>query len=457
MIEKNFDRERLIDVQELSGASGNAHNLTKLFDDRGWGGYQKLVLLLCCLAILLDGFDNQALGFALPAILREWGLEKAALAPALAVSQVGMMIGAIGGGFLGDRIGRKASLIASVVIFGSATLAVALVHSVSVLVILRLIAGVGLGAAFPNVAALVSEFTPTSRRGLAVTIGIVCVPLGGTLGGLLASAVLPAFGWRALFVVAGVAPLALALLLLVALPESVRFLARKGGNGAQIARTLKRVGTEVTADAVFFEPEERLAGAAGHILTREYRRDTLALWCAFFFCLSSIYAAFGWLPTLLTESGLSLATASQGLAAFNLGGVVTALVAGALIGRFGSRGTMIFMALSSFVAAGLIALFPLNAHISAPLLFVALFVEGGFVNGVQTTLYALAAHVYPTSMRSTGVGTATGIGRGGAISSSALGAAVIALGGASAFHGLIAVNMIVVTIALFLIRRHQTV
>lgn len=446
-----------MEQSSAGGNSGRTYDLAALFDERGWGGYQKLVLALCSLAILLDGFDNQALGFALPAIIAEWGLTKAALAPALAVSQVGMMIGAVGGGMLGDRIGRKTSLIASVALFGIATLAIAFVHLVPSLIGLRLMAGLGMGAAFPNVAALVSEFTPACRRGLAVTIGIVCVPLGGALGGLLASAILPAYGWRALFVVAGLAPLALTIVLLVALPESVRFLARRGGHGVRIVHSMRRMGMEIPADARLHEPDILAVAGASHLLTHEYRRDTLALWFAFFFCLSSIYVAFGWLPTLLSDTGLDLATSSHGLAAFNLGGVVTALVAGALIGRCGSRGPMAFMAFAASFAAALIMMFPLDARLFTPLLFAALVTEGGFVNGVQTTLFALAAHIYPTGMRSTGVGTATGVGRIGAISSSALGAWVISAGGASAFHGIIAANMLIVAIALLAIGRHQTI
>lgn len=441
---------------DAHAAGIEADSITAQIDQHRWSGYQILLLILVSLAILLDGFDNQSLGFALPAMLKEWGLSKQMLAPALAAAQVGIMIGAICGGVLGDRWGRKKALIISVLLFGAATLGIAFVHGVASLTILRLLAGIGLGSAFPNVAALASEFTPARRGSLAVVISIVCVPLGGALGGLLAAKILPLLGWRVLFTVAGILPLLLAAILAVALPESIRFLLLRGDQDEQVRRILRRMGIAniPTPQPQSSGPQPAPVQNGAIILSPAYRNDTLWLWISFFFCLTAVYTAFGWLPTLLTESGLSVATASQGLAVFNFGGVATALAGGWLIGRFGSRRTMICMAVGAVLSAIAVALFAPNLT-SHTVLFVLLAVEGGFVNGVQTTLYALAAYIYPTKVRSTGVGSATGVGRLGAIGSSLLGAIVIGIGGVAGFHSAIASTMLIVLVALVMIKRHR--
>lgn len=429
-----------------------------LIDNGAWSGYQKLLLLLVSLAVLLDGFDNQSLGFTLPSILQDWGLAKADLAPALAAAQFGMLIGAIGGGAVGDRVGRKIALVASTVLFGVTTLMIGFADSPLHLVILRFVAGIGMGAAFPNVAALASEFTPARHRSLAVVISIVCVPLGGVIGGMAASVIMPLYGWRAVFLMAGVATMVIAVLLIVGLPESVRFLNSKGGQDDKVRAILRRMG--IAADeqtrAVRDEKDETDPTVVNaSILGRDLRSDTLFLWIAFFFSLVSVYAAFNWLPTLLVESGHDIAVASRGLAAFNMGGVATALLAGWAIGRFGSKRTTVAMAVAAAIAALLLAVVPGYTG-SVSVLFILLALEGGFINGVQTTLYAVASHIYPTAVRARGVGTATGLGRTGAVTSSLLGAAVIGVGGAVAFHWSIAAVMLIVAGSLIMIKRHST-
>lgn len=423
--------------------------------DDAWSFSQKTLLAIVSLAILLDGFDNQALGFALPSLMKDWGVPKSALAGALAAAQFGMLIGAIGGGVLGDRKGRKLALVGSVLLFGTATLLIGLAASPWQLAALRFTAGLGLGAAFPNAAALVSEFTPARHRSLAVIISIVCVPLGGALGGMGASVVLPALGWQALFLIAGGFTLGLAIILALFLPESVAFLVCSGASEDRIRRSLRRMGLGASGIArVPSAPESQdppLPLSA--VLARGWRADTLLLWAAFFFALVSVYAAFNWLPTLLTESGLDVAQAARGLAAFNMGGVVVALLAGTTIGRYGSRRVMLAMALVAASAAAALALWsPSGIPLAGMFLLVA--VEGGCVNGVQTSLYALAASIYPAPVRARGVGMATGVGRIGAIASALLGAAVAGAWGLEGFHWAIAGAMGLVAAALFSIARH---
>jgi AAHS family 4-hydroxybenzoate transporter-like MFS transporter len=453
MSENPNDEPRRSTSHDLSDSS-----LESLFDQGPWSGFQISVLCLTALAVILDGLDNQALGFSLPAIMSEWNLGKQAFAPVLAVGQLGVMIGVVLGGIAGDRLGRKTCLIGSVVIFGASTLAIAGVHTVLPLAFLRLVAGFGIGGTFPNAAALVAEFTPLRRRSLAVTISIVCVPLGGVFGGFIAAVMLPVQGWRALFLLAGTLSLIVALLLLFALPESLRFLVRKGVARVRILRTLEKMKRGIPEQAthahVALAAEEPVPPRGG-ILSRAFLRDTLLLWVAFLFTLAAIYIAFGWLPTMLTERGFDISTASSGLAAFNLGGVVIAVVGGWLVGRYGSRSVIFLMAIAASASGALLAAFPPQPSDGHLLLYAAFAIEGGFVNGVQTNLYALAAFIYPTAIRATGVGAASGAGRIGAISSSAIGAGVLALGGASGFHVLVAVSLAVVALALLFIKRQD--
>ncbi|MDE1918818.1 MAG: MFS transporter [Sphingomonadales bacterium] len=425
-----------------------------MIDARPWGWRQKLLLALVSLAILLDGFDNQSLGFALPSLMKDWGLPKAALGVALAAAQFGMLIGAVSGGVVGDRFGRKVALVASTTLFGVGTLVICFVHTPMQLAGLRFAAGLGLGAAFPNVAALAAEFTPVRHRSLAVILSIVCVPLGGVVGGMAASAILPTMGWQALFLLAGACTLGLALLLVLALPESVNFLLSKGADATRVMRSLRcmGLGDPVLPATSAPQPHEPSAPLSS-IWAPAWRADTLLLWAAFFFSLVSVYAAFNWLPTLLAESGLSVAEAAQGLAAFNMGGVATALLGGALMARFGSRRVMGAMAL---VAVGAAVALALLAHTNLPLVatFALIALEGGCVNGAQTSLYALASNIYPAATRARGVGLATGIGRLGAISSALLGAMVVGTLGLAGFHWAIAGVMVVVAAAVGLIARH---
>ena len=206
-----------------------------LLDDGHWSGYQKLLVGATALTIILDGLDNQLLGAAVPALMSEWGLPRPAFASVLAAGMIGMMIGGFIGGYIGDRIGRRLALLGSVVWFGLLTVLVAFADGVTTLIALRFVAGLGLGGAMPNAAALASEYVPLRRRPFAVTMTIVCIPLGGTLAGFTGALILPSYGWRALFLVGGILPLVLAAVLWKVLPESPRFLARQRARWPELA------------------------------------------------------------------------------------------------------------------------------------------------------------------------------------------------------------------------------
>ncbi len=289
-----------------------------------------------------------------------------------------------------------------------------------------------------------------------MTLTIVCVPLGGTLGALLGGQVLPTLGWRALFGLGGALPVGVALVLMRFLPESPRYLARRPDRWPELARMLRRAGHEIPVDAVFADASEAAVSrvSLGALFTPELRRDSAALWGAFFSCLLAVYLGFNWIPSMMSGAGLGVSLASTGLAAYNLGGVAGAIAGGWLIGRLGSRLTMLGMAAGASAGALGLAVMPMHAGVEAGPIILMLGLTGGLINAVQTTMYALATHVYPTSVRATGVGSAVSFGRTGAVLSTYAGAWALEAGGSAAFFVCMAAAMAAAFGALALVGRH---
>jgi AAHS family 4-hydroxybenzoate transporter-like MFS transporter len=401
--------------------------LAQPLDDGRWTGYQRWLVALVAAAVVFDGIDNQLLGIVIPSVMVEWGLPRSAFAPVVSLGYVGMMIGGAVAGVLGDRFGRRAALLGSVAVFGLMTLAAAMADSIVSFAALRLLAGLGLGGALPNAAALAAEYVPARVRPIAITITIVCVPVGGTVAGILGIQALPVVGWRTLFVIGGLAPLVAALAMRWMLPESPHFLR----SAAQTARK--------ASIASLFGPE--------------FRRDTIALWAAFFSCLLSVYLGFAWLTTLLTGAGFDPAAANTGITAFNLGGVAGALIGGVAMSRFGSKASMLTMAGVAVVGAAALAFMPITPAAVRPLITM-LALLGGAINGVQVAMYALAAHVYPTAIRATGVGSAVAFGRIGAVLTGYVGSWAIDFGGPPSYFGVVAMMMLVTFGSVAAVDRH---
>jgi len=431
-------------------------DIARLIDDGRWSSYQKWLLTLVAVTIVFDGVDNQLLGIALPALMAEWGLPRSAFAPVISLSYVGMMIGGALAGIIGDRAGRRTAILGSVAVFGVMTASVAFADSTPSLMWLRFLAGLGLGGAMPNAAALAAEYSPSRIRPFAVTLAIVCVPVGGTVAGLLALRALPVIGWRNIFIVGGVVPSIAAIVLRWLLPESPQFLAGLETRKQELLRVLRAMGHVLPSDATFAMsvgsrlPRARLAS----LFSRDLRADTIALWCAFVSCMLSVYLGFAWLTSLLTGAGLPMATASTGITVFNLGGVIGAILGGLAMARFGSKPAILSMAAIAVASAVVLVFVPLTGTTSAALLIAMITLLGGAINAVQITMYALATHVYPTAVRATGVGTAVAFGRTGAVFSGYAGSWVIDFGGAPGYFGAIAAMMTVTFVSLAAVRRH---
>lgn len=432
----------------------------RLIDEGPWSRYQKLLVVGIALAIVVDGLDNQLLPNAIPVLITEWGMPRAAFTSALAIGPFGMMIGGLLGGLAGDRFGRRPTLITCVVLFGVLTCVMALVGSIGALSVLRLLAGIGLGGAMPNAATLSSEYVPTRQRAFAVTATIVCIPLGGALAGEIAALVIPVSGWRALFVVGGGLAIVIGGLLWRLVPESPKFLARNPQRWPELTEILRRSGQNVPDGAAFVVPEESVASSTlsqrvGSLFSKGFARDTLALWASFFFGLMVNYVIILLLPALLTSAsvGFTQPAASRALAVSNYGGIAGALLGAIVLQRIGSRIAMLGMCVAAIVCGVVLSGTTLDPANTFGFLLVLL-LAGALINGVQTTMYALAAHVYPTSIRSTGVGTAVAVGRIGNVLAAYAGSLAIDRGGASSFFLLWSILMAVVFVTLACIRRH---
>jgi AAHS family 4-hydroxybenzoate transporter-like MFS transporter len=428
-----------------------------VIDEGRWTGYQKLLILGTALTIILDGVDNQLLPNAVPFIAPEWGVPNAAFRNALATGPFGMMIGGLLGGMLGDRYGRRTALLGSVVAFAVLTVAIAFVQSVTVLGILRLVAGVGLGGAMPNAAALASEYVPKRQRPFAVTLTIVCIPLGGFVASTMAGLVGPAYGWRALFIVGGLLPIVLAAVLAKVLPESPRYLASDRRRWPELTRTLRRMGHDLPDDVSYVEAQAVAGGTRATIadlFAPLLRRDTIGLFGSFFFCLMVNYVAIQLVPSMLRDNGgFSPAAAAGGLQWVNIGGVIGAVAGALVIQALGSRTTMLGMSAVAIVCSMVMAGMRLDPADSFALMAMFL-VTGGLLNAVQTTMYALAAHVYPTQIRSTGVGTAVAFGRVGNVLAVYVGGFALDRGGPAGYFTSWAVLMALVLLSLAIIRHH---
>jgi MFS transporter, AAHS family, 4-hydroxybenzoate transporter len=279
----------------------------------------------------------------------------------------------------------------------------------------------------PNAAALVAELAPPRHRPLAITATIVCIPLGGFLGGLLAGQIIPLYGWRTLFVIGGLAPMVLALSLVKVLPESPGFLAG----------------------------DRQSRGSMAALFAPGLRRDTTCLIVAFMSCLLAIWMGFLWIPSMLTgaDVGFAQADASYALGLFNFGGVAGALAGAMLIQRFGSRSTLLSITALTIVSSLAMVMLPprTGALWQAMVLFA---ITGALMNAVQATMYALAAHVFPTSIRGTGVGTTVAIGRVGNVLASYVGSWALVAGGPPLFFATWAAALTIVFVALALVRHH---
>ncbi len=441
-------------VAALEGAASETIDVPEFIDRQPVGAFQIRVLLVCAAVLFIDGFDTQAIGYVAPALAQEWKLPRGSLGPVFSAGLFGLMIGALVFGPLADRIGRRRIILASTLVFGVGTLLTMLARDTTSLMVLRVLTGLGLGGAMPNAVALTSEFSPHRRRATLVMMMFAGFSIGAALGGLLAAALIPTHGWRAVFLVGGLVPLLLVPALFRLLPESIRFLALIGGRDREVAGLLQQVapGTAFAGRAAFVVREPKLSGwPVTHLFAERRALVTLLLWAVFFMSLLDIYLLANWLPTVLNDLGVSISASAAIGAMLQVGGVIGTFTLGYFIDRFSFRA----LALTYLAAAVAIAAIGLASQ-SIALVTLAIFASGFCIIGGQIASNALTATYYPTAIRSTGVGWALGMGRIGSIVGPLVGGMMLARGmGAQPLFLAAAIPALVAAGAAFVLTRNE--
>ncbi|MEC3977087.1 MFS transporter [Amycolatopsis sp. H20-H5] len=362
------------------------------------------VVPLAWTAVLLDGFDLVVLGTVLPALLRDhvWGLTPGTASVVSTVGLIGMMLGGLIIGTVTDVIGRRKALIIAVLSFSVCTLLCAFAPGVVVFGLLRFLAGLGLGGCLPTAITLVTEYARKGKGSSATTTVMTGYHVGAVLTALLGISLIPAHGWRAMFVAGSLPALVLVPLMIKYLPESESF---------ERVREVRQAEGKPATDMV--------AGLfRGGLL-----RATIAFWVTSFMGLLLVYGLNTWLPEIMRQAGYPLGAALGLLLTLNLGGVAGLLVAGRVADKLGARRSTVgwFVGAAVFLAL-------LSVRLPSAGLYIAVFLTGCFVFSAQVLVYAYIGRTYPDAMRATGLGWSAGIGRIGAISGPILGGALLGAG-----------------------------
>jgi MFS transporter, AAHS family, 4-hydroxybenzoate transporter len=440
----------------MEGHRSNTIDIKSFIDERQISAFQWFLVAMCFFVVVADGMDVAIMGFVTPSILQEWDISRPAFGIVISAAPFGLVIGALVAGPSSDRFGRKIVLVVSVFLFGALTLATAYASSPTEMAVLRLLAGMGMGAAMPNASTLLSEYAPQRRRSLMITIMFTGFNLGSAAIGFAAAYLIPLHGWRSVLIVGGAVPLLLLPVLILFLPESARLLALRGAGPGKIAATLGRVtGHRFSGNETFVsnEPPLQTRKPIGVLFSPAYGMTTLSLWVTYFMGLLVIYLLTGWLPTLMKDAGLTIETAANVTAMFQIGGTIGAIIVGWAMDR--ARPAFVIGAAYLCGGACILALSLLSVLSSALALLV--FSAGFCMSGAQTGLNAYAPGCYPTVARATGVSWMLGVGRFGSILGSAVGGALLGLGwGFSAILSMLAVPAVCAAVAILLTQLGRT-
>lgn len=388
-------------------------DIQAFINDHPFSKFQWMILALCFVTVAMDGFDTAIIGFIASDLVQEWGVQKSDLGPVMSAALVGLAVGALTAGPMADRIGRKKVLVLSILVFGGFSLLTAFASSLTQLTLLRFLTGLGLGAAMPNAATLMSEYAPARRRALLVNLMFVGFPIGSSMGGFVSAWLIPHYGWQSVLILGGVMPLALAVLLIFLLPESVRYMVVKNHPQRKIAALLKRIAP-VAENARFVLQEAgqvKEKSALGVIFSPRYAVGTVMLCLTYFMGLLIFYLLTSWLPLLIRETGASLSQASVITALFPLGGGIGVLILGVLMDKLNPNKVVAV----GYVLTGVFVCLVGFSTNSLVLMGIMVFIAGTIMNGAQSSMPALAAGFYPTQGRATGVAWMLGLGRFGGI------------------------------------------
>lgn len=405
------------------------HALDELIDGQRIRAFNVNLLFWSFMVMLIDGYDLFAVAFSAPAIIADWHIEKAAFAPVFSASLIGILVGAPVFGWVGDRFGRRKALILGCLICGIFSLWCAGAQSIAELWWLRFATGIGLGGIMPNAISLNAEMAPKRVRAPMIILMFAGINVGGAIPGAVAAWVVPHHGWQVLYLIGGVAPIVIAILVAIAMPESAKFFALHPRNATRLAVLVRRMRPDLnfTADDSFVlpksTPSDKSSVSVKHLFSDGLAPITLLLWSLFALNLMTSYLLTSWMPILFESNGVSPASAALANAMYQIGGVIGGLIVSLMLARFGFAVIAVLFSLA----------FPAVAAIGWPGMsnagIVTVVTAAGFCNlGLQFGLNASAGLLYPTGVRAKGVGMAFAMGRLGSILGPFLGAALIQSG-----------------------------
>ena len=387
-------------------------NVNAVIDQAKFTPFHWSILLWCLLIIIFDGYDLVIYGVVLPLLMQEWSLTSVQAGMLASTALCGMMFGAMLFGALADKIGRKNVILICVTFFSGFTFLGAFASNPFEFGILRFLAGLGIGGVMPNLVALTSEYAPKRIRSTLVGTMFSGYAIGGILSALIGSYLVESQGWQIMFLIAGV-PLILLPVIWKFLPESLTFLV-KTGKTDQAHRIIQKISPEqsigINTRLVLNEDHVPAGSSVKGLFQQGRAFNTLMFWVLFFMCLLMVYALSSWLPKLMLAAGYSLGKSILFLFALNVGAMIGSIGGGILSDKFHLKPVIMGM-----LMAGVVALIGLGFNSPAYVLYGLVTIAGAATIGTSILLYSYVAQYYPLSVRSTGIGCASGVGRIGAI------------------------------------------
>lgn len=423
--------------------------------------FQIFTFIVCAIVLVADGVDAQLLGVVTPLILTDYGVDRGAFGLAISAALVGFGLGSWGGGWLGDRVGRRWSLMVAAIVFSLGTIAASTADGVTQMALWRLIGGLGFGSAYSNAITLTSEWLPDRWKSVAVTTISVGTPLGGTVVGALAPTIVAAWGWRGAFVTFGVGTFIVCVILIIAvLRDSPAYLLARGKT-AEAKQAARRVVDE-DLDLV---PERHMTDKSGTnpgVLDRGNLRLNVGVGLAFTSAALVAYGILNWATTLLTAHGFEFAQASYAVSIAGLTSIGGSITVGLLIGRFGSKPIMFGVGATLLVNLIVLAAVIEGMNGTSPddgqrMMIVALLgLAAAIFSAGVGGMYAMMTHGYPPSCRSAGIGFGIFMGRIGAVLSSFFGGALLDMGQGSVipYFAVLCAGAVLLMIAVMINDRH---
>ena len=386
---------------------------------------QYFSIAICFLMSVLDGMDVLVVSYCAPAIAEDLNLGTKTLGFVFSSGLIGMAIGAIFLAPFADRFGRKKIILASALIMGLSVLLTAYSENILQLILMRLISGLGIGCMLATTAALTSENVLNNSKDFWVSLVISGYPVGAVISGYVAAAVIPSYGWESMFVLAGLTTLLTIPLIFFFLSESPQFYLKKQPQGA-LAKANK-ILIKMNFKTLDVLPDVELRANSNSLVSQlfseKYKISTLQLWAALFFAFGCLYFLISWIPKLATDAGLSIELAIYAGTIFNVGAFFGIILQGYFSSKIGLKKTISFFLLLTFLLMASFKLF-----VGTDILLLVYFLLGFSLQGGFVGLYAVAARLYPTEFKTTGVGWAIGMGRVGGILAPMIGGFLISIG-----------------------------